>query len=360
MKDDELRRSYKKVGPLYPILVDKEGKIIDGKHRARVDPHWPKAVLEKANSDIERQKIAIIANVQRRDVSETEQKRKVNTLAKTTGWSPRRIAKELGMSYRWIVDHLSKKYKEKTGPKRIARSAIKSQENEAIPESTSQNDGFKPIPYNIWLFNSCDERFGGPYPGRIPGQIVQNVLHYFTDPGALVVDPMAGSGTTYDVCKEMGRRCLCYDISPVRDVIKKHDIREGFPSEAKNCDLIFLDPPYWRLKRKEYGDLSASANSLKGWAIFMTKLSTDCYLTLKHGGYVALLIEPFLDEKVTGLFLDLPFTCASFFETTGFVEIQRVAVPMPSQIKKPRDVEYAKRKRIMLDLNRDLIIFRRN
>jgi hypothetical protein len=43
---------------------------------------------------------------------------------------------------------------------------------------------------------------------------------------------MAGGGTTYDVCRAMKRRCICYDISPSREVIKKHDLREGLTPEA--------------------------------------------------------------------------------------------------------------------------------
>jgi len=91
----------------------------------------------------------------------------------------------------------------------------------------------------------------------------------------------------------------------------------------------------------------------------MKKLAIDCFETVKQGGYTALVIEAFLDEKVTGKFLDLPLQCLNFFLDAGFTQIQRITVPMPSQIKSVQDVEYAKRKKILLDLNRDLIIFQR-
>ena len=35
MKNEALEESYKKVGALYPVLVDKKGNIIDGKHRKK-------------------------------------------------------------------------------------------------------------------------------------------------------------------------------------------------------------------------------------------------------------------------------------------------------------------------------------
>ena len=65
--------------------------------------------------------------------------------------------------------------------------------------------GFRPTPYDVWAFKH-DRAFGIPHPGAIPPGIVAHTLHYFTDPGALVVDPMAGGGTTLDVCESMGRR----------------------------------------------------------------------------------------------------------------------------------------------------------
>jgi hypothetical protein len=48
--------------------------------------------------------------------------------------------------------------------------------------------------YNVWRFQQCDPRYGMDYPGRILGQIVENLLWYYTEPFDLVVDPMAGGG----------------------------------------------------------------------------------------------------------------------------------------------------------------------
>ena len=78
--------------------------------------------------------------------------------------------------------------------------------------------GFRPTPYDVWPFRH-DRAYGLPHPGSIPAAIVAHTLHYFTAPGDLVVDPMAGGGTTLDVCQAMGRRCLAYDIHPVRPEI---------------------------------------------------------------------------------------------------------------------------------------------
>ncbi|HEV3162791.1 MAG TPA: DNA methyltransferase, partial [Isosphaeraceae bacterium] len=71
--------------------------------------------------------------------------------------------------------------------------------------------GFRPTPYDVWPFRH-DRAFGVAHPGAIPPAIVAHTLYYFTQPGDLVVDPMAGGGTTLDVCAAMGRRCLAYDL----------------------------------------------------------------------------------------------------------------------------------------------------
>jgi DNA modification methylase len=55
--------------------------------------------------------------------------------------------------------------------------------------------------FNVWNFPNRDKRYGLDFKGAIPGQIVENVLYYFTEPFDVVVDPMAGGGTTIDVCK---------------------------------------------------------------------------------------------------------------------------------------------------------------
>ena len=62
---------------------------------------------------------------------------------------------------------------------------------------------FRPTPYDVWAFRH-DRAFGIPHPGSIPAAIIAHALHYFTPPGGLVVDPMAGGGTTLDVCQSMG------------------------------------------------------------------------------------------------------------------------------------------------------------
>ncbi len=65
-----------------------------------------------------------------------------------------------------------------------------------------------PPVYNVWNCKSCDPRFGQAHPGRIPGQAIVNLLLWLTEPFDVVVDPMAGGGTTADVCRYLLRRLV--------------------------------------------------------------------------------------------------------------------------------------------------------
>jgi len=226
-------------------------------------------------------------------------------------------------------------------------------------EGGYQNE--RPQIYNVWNFTGKDPRLGLEVPGNIPGQIAMNVIYYYTKQGDLVVDPMAGGGSTIDTCLVMDRKCRAYDINPRegREDIIKHNIMSGYPKECKGCDLIFLDPPYWNLQVGKYAKESISEVSLEEWLRFMKKLIKDSYETVKKGGHVALIVEAMVDERGTREFHDLPFMCMKFFEEAGFKEIHRISVPVSTQVKSHHDVEYAKKNKIVLDVNRDLIIYKK-
>jgi hypothetical protein len=65
------------------------------------------------------------------------------------------------------------------------------------------------------------------------------------------------------------------------------------------------------------------------------------------------------DTTDTNRFYDLPYYCMKLFESAGFKEVQRISIPLTTQVKSHHDVEYAKKNRIMLNINRDLIVYRK-
>ena len=99
----------------------------------------------------------------------------------------------------------------------------------------------------FWSFPS--RNYGGgrqgsdAFRGAAPAGVVWNLLHRYTRPNDLVVDPMAGSGTVLDVARDLGRRALGYDLAPVRPDIFRADARK-LPLEDGKADYVFVDPPY--------------------------------------------------------------------------------------------------------------------
>lgn len=111
MKNEALEESYKKVGALYPVLVDKKGNIIDGKHRKKVDPNWKEEVVNVENEK-DRLLIEFAANITRREIPREEITRLLDNLAERTNWSNARIATEIGRKRDFVLKHISQKYKD--------------------------------------------------------------------------------------------------------------------------------------------------------------------------------------------------------------------------------------------------------
>ena len=47
----------------------------------------------------------------------------------------------------------------------------------------------------------------------MPEQLLGRIIEVSSNPGELVLDPFAGSGTTLVVAKKLGRRCLGFELS---------------------------------------------------------------------------------------------------------------------------------------------------
>ena len=62
--------------------------------------------------------------------------------------------------------------------------------------------------------NTPINREGTGYPTQKPERLLERIIRLGTRPGALVCDPMCGSGTTLAVAAKLGRRFVGSDISP--------------------------------------------------------------------------------------------------------------------------------------------------
>ncbi len=219
--------------------------------------------------------------------------------------------------------------------------------------------GFRPTPYDVWAFRH-DRAFGVPHPGSIPPAIIAHALHYFTKAGDLVVDPMAGGGTTLDVCLSMGRRCLAYDLHPVRPDIAEHDVKDGFTFEASGCDFIFVDPPYHTMLARRYPGNGIGEEPLAGWIAFLEQLGKSAFATLKPGGHIAVLLANQTERDLPAGhgYIDHAFLGHSALTAAGFVPERRISCPMDGAYL-PQHVKRARTEGRMLGQVRDLLVMRK-
>lgn len=102
---EDLKKSEQIVGQIYPVLVDKNGKIVDGFHRKSVNPNWKEEKLE-TDDPMQLLKIRVISNF-RRDVPAVEKTQWVKDCRKLLQekdmeGTQKQVSEALGLSVQWV------------------------------------------------------------------------------------------------------------------------------------------------------------------------------------------------------------------------------------------------------------------
>ena len=150
------------------------------------------------------------------------------------------------------------------------------------------------------------------YPGVTPAFIIWNLLQRYTIKNDVVIDPMCGSGTTIDVCKEENRRVLGFDIVPYREDIIQADAR-NLPLEDSIADFVFIDSPYsdnihYNNHPANIGHISCEDQSFFSE---LEKVALELYRILKFGKYLAWIIA---DQAKKGKFTPVGYRLYSILE----------------------------------------------
>ncbi len=132
------------------------------------------------------------------------------------------------------------------------------------------------------------EQGSSAYRGATPSWVIWNLLRRYTEPGELVVDPMAGSGTTLDVAVDLEREALGFDLQSLREDILEEDARD-LPLRDAVVDFVFLDPPYGKNlkysgKANCIGELDAHEEA---YFQAMDKVFREAWRVLKPGRHLA-------------------------------------------------------------------------
>jgi len=130
------------------------------------------------------------------------------------------------------------------------------------------------------------------YIGATPSYVIWNLLERYTRPGDTVLDPMCGSGTTLDVCKDLERNGVGFDLVPHRADIGQSDAR-SLPLKSGTVDFVFVDPPY--STHVDYSDHSKCIGKLDSrepeYYEAMAKVIDECFRVLKDRRYFALYVS---------------------------------------------------------------------
>jgi hypothetical protein len=149
-----------------------------------------------------------------------------------------------------------------------------------------------PVPHltSLYHFHRAGEYGDRSYPGNCGGNLIKDLLNYFKP--AIVFDPMTGSGTCRDVCRELGITCHTADI--------RYGIDACSPSafaHKTRYEFIWAHPPYWRQKiyTTDLRDLS-QATTLAMFLDRYGRFIANCASSLTPNGKLAILMGDYSDR----------------------------------------------------------------
>lgn len=163
------------------------------------------------------------------------------------------------------------------------------------------------------------------YAGVTPAFAIYNMVKRYTEPGDLVLDPMAGSGTTLDVCNEEGRRCKAFDVNPVRPEIVQNDARK-IPLPDESVDMVFIDSPYG--DNIDYNDQPANIGKISAetdeFYDELEKVMAECRRVMKPGKVIGWVIgDQWVKKKFTPVGFLVYERLAKHFEPVDIVSLAR-------------------------------------
>lgn len=208
-----------------------------------------------------------------------------------------------------------------------------SEQKEKIKERIDEIDVEDEIPLieatTLWDFPrqsyGLTAKGNNKYPGVTPALIIYNMVWRYTKPRDLVVDPMCGSGTTIDVCKEEKRRVVGLDISPVRSDIIQSDAR-NIPLQNNCADMVFIDSPYGdNIRYNEHpGCIGKISSETKRFYDELERAMKESHRILKEGKVLGWLIgDQWVKNKFTPVGLKVYECLCKYFKPLDIICVTR-------------------------------------
>lgn len=320
---------------LPPIEINQRNELIDGWHRwtahKKADAKTIKVVITNTDSDRELLELAIERNsshglqLSQEDKRDLARKIYNGTPDKKRDEAKAYLAKLLSVSERtlrnwtstidkdakesrgkkifnmWLTCHTQEEIADAIGISRSQVGGILT-ELAKLPKSAEATAShlvdFEVPLYNVWKF--MEKPGGSSHFGYTESTILDNLLHFYTKPFDVVVDPFAGGGSTIDVCKKRFRRYWVSDrtVVPEREhEIRKWDFANGLPPIPRWQDvtLIYLDSSKWKQVENIPNSNAQADTSKKPLADFTETFSefiNSISKKLQPGAVIATLIPP--------------------------------------------------------------------
>ena len=143
------------------------------------------------------------------------------------------------------------------------------------------------------------------HPAKFPDSMIAEFLRFFTKKGELVLDPMAGTGSTLVACDRTGRRGVGVELTRKWGEIAKNRTSQKviigdaqdlekllFKKNAEKFDFCITSPPYWNMLRNSRGGVNSAAKTRKknGLAEYYSESANDLGNIKDYDDYLKKLV----------------------------------------------------------------------
>jgi DNA modification methylase len=169
------------------------------------------------------------------------------------------------------------------------------------------------------------EQGSASYRGATPSWVIWNLLQRYTEENEVVLDPMCGSGTTLDVCRDTNRHGIGYDLQPHHPGVEECDARD-LPQEDSSVDFVFCDPPYgqnlkYSGKEECIGELDARDQP---YFDAMKDVFEEAWRVLKPGKYAAFYVcDVWTRKLMVPIGANFVFMLSQIFEMVDHIAVVR-------------------------------------
>ena len=176
----------------------------------------------------------------------------------------------------------------------------------------------------------CERLPNGLMMSEFHAGLCENIIHYWSMVGDVVVDPFAGRLTRAFVTSSLGRAYQGYDVSPttvekVREELIRHDLHDtqiilGDGCEMKetpndSANLVMTCPPYGDIERYESAD--GQLSDIRQYDKFIERIKVcgdNIERVLKPGGFAVWVCG---DWRRDGKYRPFHSDCINMFTESG-------------------------------------------